>query len=214
MQSIDRSLNQPMPTRLHTLYVIGFFALIYGLGLWVYQDYGISIDEPIHRRIGQHSLQYLSHLIDRLNTPGFDFTSFSQAHFANFRDRDYGVAFFLPAEFLVQILGIRDEAKIYYFRHFLIFNLFFGALLAVFALVKGRYQSTGMGLLAVLFLVLSPRIASEAFYNDKDIVFMSLCAIATFTLIRFIRTPSIKTALWHALASAVALMYGSWGSSL
>jgi len=194
-----------MPTRLSPLYVIGFFTLIYCLGLWVYQDYGISIDEPTHRGIGQHSLQYLFLLFERLGSPGFDFVSYSQAHFANFRDRDYGVAFFLPAEFLVQVLGIRDEAQIYYFRHFLIFNLFFGALLAIFALVKVRYQSTGMGLLAVLFLVLSPRIASEAFYNDKDIVFMSLGAIATFTLIRFIRAPGVKTAIWHELASAVAI---------
>lgn len=66
-----------MPTRLPPLYVIGFFTLIYCYGLWVYQDYGISIDEPTHRGIGQHSLQYLFLLFERLGSPGFDFVSYS-----------------------------------------------------------------------------------------------------------------------------------------
>ncbi|MEJ7661970.1 MAG: hypothetical protein WKG07_21560 [Hymenobacter sp.] len=42
-------------------------------------------------------------------------------------------------------------------------------------------------------------------YNDKDIVFMALFALATNTTVAFVHRPTWRGALWHALACAVAI---------
>jgi hypothetical protein len=62
-----------------------------------------------------------------------------------------------------------------------------------------------IGLLAALFLVLTPRLFAESFYNSKDVVFMALFAIAMNTMIGFVLKPSVKTAFLHALATAIAI---------
>jgi hypothetical protein len=62
-----------------------------------------------------------------------------------------------------------------------------------------------MGLLGAALLVLSPRIFADAFYNSKDLVFMSFFIIGIYTLVQFTKKPSWKRALFHALACAITI---------
>jgi len=55
------------------------------------------------------------------------------------RDRDYGVVFELPAEFLIKVLNLHD-ANAYFFRHLLTFLIFYAAVYFFYKLVKLRYQ--------------------------------------------------------------------------
>jgi hypothetical protein len=82
--------------------------------------------------------------------------------------------------------------------------VFFLVLLAV-GLCVYRFSDLRVGLLAALFLVLTPRLFAESFYNSKDVVFMALFAIAMNTMIGFVLKPSVKTAFLHALATAIAI---------
>ena len=79
------------------------------------------------------------------------------------------------------------------------------AIVMVYNLAKRRFSDWRIGLLAATFLVLSPRFFAESFYNSKDVVFMSFFALATYTAISFILKPTWKTALWHSLATAIAI---------
>jgi len=185
--------------------VFAFFVAFLCLGLWIYQDFGVSTDEQQQREIGLTSLAYIANLFQipfLLNgaAPLQDPASVFLAQ----KDRDYGVAFELPAEFLVRLLQLQD-ADVYFFRHLLTFLVFFCAVFFFYRIVKERYSSQAFGLLGALFLVLSPRIFGDGFFNDKDLVFMSTFVIATYTLIRFVLQPSWKTGLWHALACAIAI---------
>ena len=185
--------------------VFAFFVTFLCLGLWIYQDFGVSTDEQQQREIGLTSLAYIANLFQipfLLNgaAPLQDPASVFLAQ----KDRDYGVAFELPAEFLVRLLQLQD-ADVYFFRHLLTFLVFFCAVFFFYRLVKERYSSQAFGLLGALFLVLSPRIFGDGFFNDKDLVFMSTFVIATYTLIRFVLQPNWKTGLWHALACAIAI---------
>jgi 4-amino-4-deoxy-L-arabinose transferase-like glycosyltransferase len=80
-----------------------------------------------------------------------------------------------------------------------------GGLFAVYRLATRRFEDWRVGLLAAAFLVLTPRMFAESFYNSKDLVFMALFAIATNTMIGFVTKPRVQTALVHALATAVAI---------
>jgi 4-amino-4-deoxy-L-arabinose transferase-like glycosyltransferase len=124
---------------------------------------------------------------------------------AEYRDRDYGVAFEAPAFALEHIFRLRDSRDIYMFRHLLTFLVYFGGVCAVFRLAQRRFLDWRTGLLSALFLILTPRFFAESFYNSKDIVFMAVFAAAMNTTISFVLQPRVKTALIHALATAVAI---------
>jgi len=124
---------------------------------------------------------------------------------ATYQDRDYGVAFEAPAFALEHLFRVRDSRDVYMFRHLLTFLVSFGGVCAVYRLAHRRFSDWRIGLLSALFLVLTPRFFAESFYNSKDIVFMAVFAAAMNTTISFVLQPRIKTALLHALATAVAI---------
>ena len=176
------------------------------VGCLIFRDYGISTDEQQSRLVGNTSLDYIANLfnISFLLNGAIPLLNPTDV-FLNFKDRDYGVAFELPAELLIKIFQIESSANAYYFRHALTFMVFLGGVCAVYALAKKRYSDWRWGLVAAAFLVFSPRIFGDAFYNDKDLVFMSLFVIGIYTLINLINSPSIKTAVLHALACTIAI---------
>lgn len=184
---------------------LAFFIILFVIGWQVYPDYGISIDEPVYRKIGNKSLDYLIGLSNLEFTNLESFIEFSHSWFADFKDRDYGVAFFLPAEILIRILNITSEKEIFLLRHQLCFIIFFVATVTFACLAKQRYKSYKAGLLAALFLIISPRIFAEAFFNDKDIVFMSFFLMATYALIAFFLRPKISVSFCLAFLTAIAI---------
>ena len=56
-----------------------------------------------------------------------------------------------------------------------------------------------------LLLVLSPRIFANAFYNSKDIPFLSMYIIAVFTLLCFLEKKTFPRALIHALVCGILI---------
>ena len=188
-----------------SIFPIGFFVALLIVGFWIHRDFGLSIDEPIQRTIGLTSLAYLANLFNiRFLLGDAQPLADPSSIFLAQRDRDYGVAFELPAEFLIKVLGLQDT-NAYFFRHLLTFLVFYAAIFFFYKLVKLRYQDWRMGLLGATFLILSPRIFGDGFFNDKDLVFMSAFVIATYTLVRFVLKPGLLTGLWHALACAIAI---------
>jgi hypothetical protein len=182
-----------------------FFLAFLLLGLFIYKDYGISADEMWSRIVGLKSLEYLSHLFgissylrgaNPLNNP--------ELVFSGFADRDYGVIFTLPVEWVIHTFSIVGP-DIYYMRHLMTFLTFWIACIAFYKTINLRYSDWRISLVGVGFLILSPRIFGDSFYNDKDLVFLSLFIIATYTFTRFIASPSLKNVIYHALASAIAI---------
>ena len=182
-----------------------FFLLFLLLGLWLYGDYGVSTDEPAQRAIGQTSLSYIANLFAIPFLLDYSAPLSNPASvFLGQKDRDYGVAFELPAELLIKLLHLTGP-DIYLFRHLLTFLLFFIAVFYIYKIAKVRYSDWRIGLLAALFLILSPRIFGDSFFNDKDLVFLSVFVLGTYTLVRLALNPTLRTALWHALACGVAI---------
>src|SRR5262249_31249163 len=175
------------------------------VGLGVYRDYGISLDEPGQRWLGAVTLAYVAKRFapSLLARAPSDLRHVQSLN--DYPDLDHGVAFEAPAAALEAILGIVDQKNAFMFRHLLTFLVALAGIYAVQRMAERRFSDWRIGLLAALFLVLTPRLFAESFYNSKDIVFMALFAIAMNTMIVFVLKPGFKTAFLHALASGVAI---------
>ena len=103
-----------------------------------------------------------------------------------------GIVFDLPLALLELIFQVDDSREIFLLRHFFNFLLFFISVYFFFQLVKSRYNSWLVGLIGALFLIISPRIFADSFYNNKDIVFMSLFIISLFTATKFLEKKKFK----------------------
>ena len=190
-----------MNKRIKNLSIGLLFLLLLVLGISSYRDYGISWDEPQQRLTGAVTVNYISKV---LHLHGLGANKYYPT-LTTYPDREYGVAFEAPAFALENIFKLRDTRDIYMFRHFLTFLVFLGGVCAVYKLSCRRFSDWRVGLLSALFLVLTPRLFADSFYNSKDIVFMAVFAAATNTTISFVLQPRVKTALVHALATAVAI---------
>lgn len=191
--------------------VTGLFFSIFLIGFYVCTDFGISCDEPYSRLNGLVSLNHLASIMGFCVPPGDEVMTQgnlslnSNISLNNYVDRDYGVAFELFVCFLERYLHISDSRNVFIFRHLMTFAGFMLGVWAVFRLAERRYSDWRVGLFVVLCLVLSPRIFAEAFYNSKDVIFMSLFAVAINTLVPFVLKPNFRTCFFHSLATAVAI---------
>jgi hypothetical protein len=190
-----------------------FFGLLFIVGLRLVPDYGLTYDEEMQRVTGEVSLLYVfQQLPTRLQqalvppqTAALIAAKGADGQLSTYHDRDYGVAFELPAATIEQLLRLHDSRQRFLLRHYLNFIICFAGLLAFYRLAARRYASWRVGLLGVGLLVLSPRLFADFFYNSKDAVFTMLFTVAVATAIPFIKRPSWRTAFWHALGCALAI---------
>ena len=185
--------------------VPGFFVAVLALGLLLVRDFGLSMDENQQRDIGMISLKYVGQMVNPAWVlADHDFDKYN-VPLGQFYDRDYGVAFETPVCFAERLLGIEDGGEKFMFRHLCTFLVCFGGLVSVYQLARRRFDDWRLGLLAALWLLLSPRMFAESFYNDKDAVFMALFAMATNTGVRLLLRPTAGRAIWHAVACAITI---------
>jgi hypothetical protein len=182
-----------------------FFAMVLALGLSVFRDYGISIDEKQSRSNGMTTLKH----VGRMVAPAWVAADHNFKEFTTplpeYNDRDYGVVFETPVSLLERLLGLQDGRDKYLLRHLCTFLVCFGGIVALYQLAARRYADWRMGLLAATWLLLSPRLFAESFYNDKDAVFMAMFAIATNASISLLLRPTMSRALVAALAGAATI---------
>lgn len=191
--------------RKKNFWIILFFVLLLTLGSRVFGDYGISFDEPVSRENGAISLNHvLKHFSIAAWEEDPEILKY-QTNLYTYRDRDYGVAFDMPAFMLERLLKINDSREQYLFKHFLTFLMFFVGVIAIYKLAARRFDDWKFGLLAALMFVLSPRMFAESFYNGKDIVLMAWCAIAMNTGIAFLLKPTFRLAIMHGITTGMAI---------
>ena len=198
---------------LSRLILVSFFIT----GLLIYKDYGISWDEMFQRSGGVVNLKYIYEYLDLQSFLSIFFNNVpvspegveslddwkSEKHLQRF----YGISFDLPAVIIEYLIygHTEDEQKIYQLRHLLTFLVFFLGVCALKNQVVRLFKSQINGIIAVIFLILSPRFFAEGFYNCKDIVFMSVVSIGMLLLLKIIEKPSIKNIILYALITAIAV---------
>lgn len=180
-----------LPSKHYHIVIYIFFALFLYTGLNIFKDYGISWDEGISRNNGAIALNYIIN---------------GDKSLFNYKDKDYGPAFEILLFGIERGFNLTDNPRqAYLMRHLATFLLFFLGVIFFYLLCKNRFKSWKMGLLGSLFLILSPRIFADSFYNSKDIAYLSLFIISIYTLIRYLDKKTLSRALVHALTSALLI---------
>ena len=179
------------------LFVFLFFAAFLALGLSIYKDYGYSTDEIFQQRLGYDNYFYVRGANQNLLQNS---------------ERYHGPLFAVFATLLEWRLGGGSTQGAFFARHLATFLFFFGGTFFFFLICRRVFRSWKMGLLGCLFLILSPLIFSNAFYNPKDIPFLAVFTAAMYTLLVLLdrvgahgRAPLLPAALLHGAACA-ALM--------
>ena len=167
-----------------------FFLLFFLYGCAVFRDYGIGVDEPVERRSSLITWLHLNPFLHDVVTDTVDFSQLQPL--SEYQDRYYGVAVMLPCVAAEHLTGFTMPLpQVYALRHFYNFLLFFAGSIFFYLLCRELGFGTGLSLVGVLFLVLSPRILADGFYNLKDLIFLSLFIIGLYFGIRFIRHSTV-----------------------
>lgn len=192
-----------------------FFIGILGLGIFIYKDFGISMDEATNRERGIVSLNYIGDLWNiRLIQNDAVLSQFKylprldQYLEGHGGSAEHGALFDILAvslERLGNIGGGTVYQKIYQFRHFLNFLVFFAGLIALYQLSFRRFQSAWIGGLTVLLMLLSPRFFAESFYNAMDLVYLALFTIALNAAIGYLLKPNFTNAVICAIICGLAI---------
>jgi hypothetical protein len=177
---------------------LGFLAYLV-VGLRISDDYGVSWDEYVSRLLGHQTLGYV---VDRLGLAG---GSLAGARSPQDLGAEYGPAFELLLAALERVLGLEDTRDVLLMRHRVTFLAFWCGAVAFFLLLRRILASDGLALLGAGFLILTPRLFADSFYNSKDAVLLALFAIATWTLVRLLEEKTVASAAAHGLACALAI---------
>lgn len=141
------------------------FLIMLVISIFSYKEYGLSWDEPVQRRTGSISYNYIFEKNQEL---------------FSWKDRDYGVAFELPLYMVEKVLKQKDRYDIFCTRHLITHIFFLFGALAAFLLIDSIYKNKLLATLAFLFLVLNPRIYTHSFFNTKDLPFLSMLIICLY----------------------------------
>ncbi len=199
---LEKIFTMPLKYRIGIL-LTGFLAI----GILIVGDYGISWDEPIQHNHTMISLTKIYQTLHISLPGGFYQTYGDLPDLDDYMHRHYGVAFqFLPALGEIATSFLLQSPIVYYLRHLFTFLLFFAAVVSFYFLARRMWpNSKWLPLLTVVFLILSPRIFADSFYNIKDLVFLSLFVMTYACADWYWRVPDLWRAVLFAIALAVAI---------
>ena len=178
------------------LIIIFIFSLIFIIGIFSVDDYGVSSDENDQRHSGFIELNYigkkiLPSLTEKLTT-GKNYISLDDE---KYHQKYAGQIFNTTTGLLEIILKLDNDYERFLLRHYIYFCTFFLCLIAFFKLCNLRFQDWKLSLLGVIFLFLSPRIFAYSFVDPKDIPFMSLLIFSVFFGLKFFENLNTKNAI-------------------
>jgi len=174
---------------------IAFFVSYLLIGLFVFRDYGMSWDEIPTRNFG---IMYVDHVVP--DTRALD----SVRAVGGPAFERFGPIFEIALVRLERLLPRTDIRPLFMGRHLATFFIFFAGVVVFHRFLRRRF-GPGLSLLACVCLVASPQLFSHAFYNVKDISFMTMFVASMLTLDTVLSRPSWRTWLVHALTTVILL---------
>jgi len=166
----------------------GFLLFVLSLlvAVLIYQDFGISWDEPAQHEIGMVSYNYVTNGDPRLDT---------------YFNRDYGVFFELPLIYIEKWLNLTDSREIYLMRHIATHILYLISAFCGYVLALRFFKKQWLACLAFLMLVFHPRLYGHSFFNTKDIPLMSFYTISLLAVYTSFTNKKWGWAIWAGIAA-------------
>ena len=191
------------------LITYSLFVFFFLTGVLIFKDYGISTDEDFQRLVGFYWLNYIANFF-----PGSNFLLDVQNKIKLIGDltlsvesgetfKYYGIIYDLPLAFIETVFNITDPKNFFYLRHFFNFFLFWMSSIFFYKILIIRFKNWSLAIFGVLFYVLSPRIFAESFYNNKDLILLSLFSISFYYVLIFFKKENKLNSVKLGIISAV-----------
>ena len=159
---------------------LGLCALFLLAGLAIAGDYGVNYDEQDQRQIAIGNLDYILGRADHIAT-------------AYYHDRVYSAVVELPLLLAERAVGL-GKGDAHYVNRFRLSLIYLSFIIGAFFCWRLAYQLSGcrrIAVLALLIFLLHPRLFAHAFFNSKDLTFLSAFVIALYLLERAFRRDTL-----------------------
>lgn len=193
--------------KINNLILYSFFFIYFFIGIYSFKDYGVNIEEHTQVYSGFYWLNYIydffninflkNDLIEKLAKISSD------KNLPNPQIYTYGPVFDVPVAFL-ELLFRGIDSPFFYFRHLLIFSIYFLSSIFVFKIFKLRFKNFFVCIFGTILFIYSPRLYGDSFHNNKDILFLSLIIFSIYFFFKFLKKNNIKYILLFALFSALS----------
>ena len=183
------------------------FFIYFLIGISIVKDYGISIDEEFQRFSGFY---WLCYVLEFLPFDSFRVEALNRLNeiqgltLPNPKDFPfYGVIFDLPLAFLETVLNIENSKSYFLMRHQATFVIFFISSIFFYLIIKARFKNKIIIFFGILLYISSPRIFGDSFYNNKDLIFLSLVTISLYFLFETINNLNNKNIILFSFFAAL-----------
>lgn len=170
--------------------VWGFFLCTLALGIWGAKDYGISWDEKAMLVLGEEAYEYVAK---------------GEPYPTHIGIRFHGAFVEIVLHALQELFHLRYARSVFIFRHAAAFVIYWGGMLALYALALRHFRHRGWALLVAVFYLLSPRQFGHSFVNTRDIPAMVFFIFKMCTLLVFLERKTVRSALAHGATSALVI---------
>lgn len=180
--------------------ILLFFAIYLLSGFSVFQDYNVSVDEPIQREHSRITYKYVN---EKLFHREIDSLSNLQ-DLPEYEHKYYGVAMQMPLmlveDFFHFQLSIR---RIFQGRHLYNFLICVVGYICFFFSLKKIFGNKWYALAGTVLLSLYPRFFAYQFYDIKNMLFAALNMITLLTLVNVVEKCNFLNILLFAFAAAL-----------
>ena len=187
-----------------------FFLIYLFIGLFIYNDYGIGIEEHFQRQNGFYwTVKIFSYLgVDSIKIHSLDIYQSIRSYDPNLPDSNffnyYGITFDTTLAFVETVLKMNDSKLYFELRHLTSFIIFFISSVFFYKILKNRFKNDIVTYLGTSFYILNPRIFGDSFHNNKDVFFLSILTIALFYLFKLLEKNNTKNIILFCLFAAIA----------
>ena len=161
-------------------------------GAAVLDDYGPAAMQIRLEHKAAVNLEYILGNDDALSSDDFIIAS----------DRYYGMAFELPMLLAERALSPNGLTS-HLFRHYVIHLLWLCGGFACFLLARRLFSSGPLAFIAMALFLLHPRLYAHAFFNSKDVPFLSMFMIALYLAHRAFEKDTVRAFVVLGMGTAV-----------
>jgi hypothetical protein len=190
MKNLFPVININIKPNWQKLLVALFFVGYLWIGVAIYSDYGVSVDESFEISTGKINMNYLLGRNDRL---------------LYYEDRHYGAVLAIFLNILVD--PIKDSRDIFLARHLATFLIFFMSSIFFYGILRKLGSHSMIAILGVAAYIFHPHIFSHSFYNVKDIPFLALFTLNIYSLLLLIEKRTFKFAVLHGILSGLLVVF-------
>ncbi len=180
------------------IFLLGFLTC----GLLVFPHYGTSWDEPMNIGFGGFTTKSIKQFFRGEPMMKFIVNGVEDDHAAT-HNSGYEIALYI----VYRIFQIDTSRMTFLTRHCENFIFFFLGVWAFYRLCRSHFQSRRWGLLGAVFLVLSPRIFADSFYNSVDVGTLCAFIFNAVTFRKYFLKKNTQYLIWHGLSTALLINF-------